>query len=201
MVVNNLPYILAVTDKLTTGSPHFVEMGHSQQSSLPEIQIAKIHDLASRAVKAVGISEGPAHVEIMLTSGGPKMIELGARLGGDCITSHLVPLSTGIDMVKAMIDVSLGLKPDITPLFNKGSAIRYFDIPEGIIKNITGIAKANSIEGVKEVVCTKNIGDKLTDIHCSLDRAGFVIAQSDTCLNAVRICDAAIKTIHIITEN
>ena len=56
---------------------------------------------------------GPAHVEMIVTAQGPKMVELGARMGGDCITTHLVPLSTGIDMVKATIDISLGLYPDI----------------------------------------------------------------------------------------
>ena len=41
------------------------------------------------------------------------MIELGARMGGDCITTHLVPLSTGIDMVKATIQIALGECPSI----------------------------------------------------------------------------------------
>ena len=73
--------ILAVTDKLTTGAPHFVELGHSQPSMLPPDDLEKIEKVAVRAVKAVGIADGPAHVEIMLTSDGPKMIELGARMG------------------------------------------------------------------------------------------------------------------------
>ena len=35
MVLNGKPTVLNVTDKLTTGAPHFVEMGHSQPSRLP----------------------------------------------------------------------------------------------------------------------------------------------------------------------
>jgi biotin carboxylase len=96
MVVNGDPHILQVTDKITTGAPHFVEMGHTQPSRLGKESVASIHDLAIRAIKAVAIKNGPAHVEIILTKDGPKMVELGARMGGDCITTHLVPLSTGV---------------------------------------------------------------------------------------------------------
>lgn len=132
-------HILAITDKLTTGAPYFVEMGHSQPSRLPEKDLLKIRDLTSRAIKAVGIENGPAHVEVMQTKQGPKMIELGARMGGDCITTHLVPLSTGIDMVKATIDIALGIEPDIIPKFSKGSAIRFFKVPCGVIESIEGV--------------------------------------------------------------
>lgn len=197
MVVDGIVHILAVTDKLTTGAPHFVEMGHSQQSQLPEKDILRIRDLAVRAVQAIGIQYGPAHVELMLTAQGPKMIELGARMGGDCITTHLVPLSTGIDMIKATINVALGNKPDITPKFNKGSAIRYFNVSPGEIKKIEGVVDARKINGVKEITFTKNVGDQVTDIHNSLDRVGFVIAQADTPGMAVNICEDAIKTVTI----
>ena len=129
MVVDSVPHVLQVTDKLTTGAPYFVEMGHNQPSMLPIEDVERIKDLACRAVKSVGINCGPSHVEIKLTPNGPKMVELGARMGGDCITTHLVPLSTGVDMIKATIDVSLGLTPNITPSLKKGSAIRFLDAP------------------------------------------------------------------------
>ena len=67
IVLKGKVHILQITDKLTTGAPHFVEMGHSQPSSLLPEQIEDIRDVAEKAVKAVGIENGPAHVEIMLT--------------------------------------------------------------------------------------------------------------------------------------
>lgn len=191
MVVDGEPHVLQVTDKLTTGAPYFVEMGHNQPSMLPENDVERIKDLACRAVKSVGINCGPSHVEIKLTPSGPKMVELGARMGGDCITTHLVPLSTGVDMIKATIDVSLGLTPDIVPTLQKGSAIRFLDAPNGIIKVIEGVEKAQNIDGVQEVSLTKTVGDEVTDIHSSLDRCGFVIAQCDTANEAIKVCEKA----------
>lgn len=198
IVYGGIPHVLQITDKLTTGAPHFVEMGHSQPSRLAQEDQQKIRDLASRAVKAVGIENGPAHVEIMLTKEGPKMVELGARMGGDCITSHLVPLSTGVDMIKATIDISLGQTPDIAPKCQKGAAIRFLDAPVGTITAIEGAEEAKSIEGVREVSFTKQVGDTAGTIGSSTDRAGFVIAQAEDAEQAVSICETAQKIIEII---
>ena len=198
IVTGGEPHVLQVTDKLTTGAPHFVEMGHSQPSRLDAGDLDKIRDLAKRAVLAVGIQNGPAHVEIILTKDGPKMVELGARMGGDCITTHLVPLSTGIDMIEATIKIACGEKPDIEPKWEKGSAIRFLDAPRGTIAAIEGAAEAEKIEGVREISFTKGVGDTVGDIGSSTDRTGFVIAQADTAKNAVDICERARNTTKII---
>lgn len=197
MSVNGHVNVLAITDKMTTGAPHFVEMGHSQPSRLPQSTQNKIKNLAAEAIDAVGITNGPAHVEIMVTPEGPKMIELGARMGGDNITTHLVPLSTGIDMVKATIQVALGETPDLTPKFNKGSAIRYLKVEPGILKEISGIGEAKKLPGVKEIILTKNVGDNVTPVRSSTDRTGYVIAQGDNAENAINICKEAIDQLDI----
>jgi biotin carboxylase len=197
ITLNGEPHVLNVTDKLTTGAPHFVEMGHSQPSRLAAEDLDRIRDLACRAVKAVGIQNGPAHVEIMLTASGPKMVELGARMGGDCITTHLVPLSTGVDMIKATIDVCCGISPQIEKKFDKGSAIRYFSAKNGVIESITGVDEALSIPGVCEISFVKNVGDRVLDIGSSTDRVGFVIAKADSAKEAARVCESALETVKI----
>ncbi len=201
MVTNGEPHVLQITDKLTTGAPHFVEMGHSQPTRQSGENQEKIRNLAVRACKAVGINCGPAHVEMILTENGPKMVELGARMGGDCITTHLVPLSTGIDMVRATIDVACGIEPEITARFSKGAAIRYFNTSAGILKAVDGIEEAQSIPGVQEIAIVKDIGTTITDIGSSVDRVGFIIAQADTAEDAVRICEEAISVIKIEVES
>lgn len=200
MVVDGEVHVLQVTDKITTGAPHFVEIGHTQPSRLGCDNVAKISDLAKRAVKAVGINCGPAHVEIKLTKDGPKMVELGARMGGDCITTHLVPLSTGIDMVRSTIELACGKETNIEPKFVKGSAIRYFKTGRGIIKTIDGIDKAKNIHGVKEITFVKYVGDMVGSVDSSVDRVGFVVAQGNTADEAEAICEKALELITIIVE-
>lgn len=200
IVVRGEAHILQVTDKLTTGAPHFVEMGHSQPSRLPEKALEEIRRVAARAVNAVGIENGPAHVEMMLTESGPRMIELGARMGGDCITTHLVPLSTGIDMTRAAIRLCCGEEPDLTPRQNQGAAIRYFQVPYGRIASIEGTEQAASIPGVQEITFTKQVGDIAGEIGSSTDRIGFVIAQAATAAQAVEACEQAMAAVTIRIE-
>lgn len=193
-------HVLAVTDKLTQGTPYFVEIGHSEQSLLGEENVAKIKDLATRAVKAIGIDNSPAHVEIMLTKDGPKMVELGARMGGGCITTHLVPLSTGIDMIQSVMEMAMGREPDVTPKFDKGSALRHIVDVEGEITGINGLEEARAVPGVTEVTMLKGIGDKVGYFKNGADRIGYVIAQGDNAADAVAICERALKLIEIKTK-
>ena len=197
MVVNGEVNILQITDKITTEAPHFVEMGHTQPSRLPNDVQKAIRCVTVAACKAIGIDKGPAHVEMKVTKRGPVMIELGARMGGDNITTHLVPLSTGIDMVCSTIKVALGEEPDITPSLHCGSAIRYFEVPYGTIKAIENVNEAQRVQGVKQITFTKNVGEESTPIHCSNDRIGFVIAQGETAEDAVKACEVAMNIIRI----
>ncbi len=187
--------VLAVTDKLTTGAPYFVETGHSQPSRLPVADVKRVEKLAKDAVKAVGITMGAAHVEIMVTEKGAYLIELGARMGGDCITTHLVPLSTGINMIKANVNVALGIPPRITPRFNRGAAIRYVLPEKGTIKSIDGAQIAECMSGVKCVEIMKRAGETVSEVRNSNDRLGFVITQGETVDQAVAIADAATSVI------
>ncbi|WP_199413539.1 ATP-grasp domain-containing protein [Coprococcus sp. AF21-14LB] len=194
---NGKCYVISITDKLTTGEPYFVEMGHNEPSLLPIDIQKKIIDITQNAVRAIGIENGPSHTEIKITKEGPKIVEIGARLGGDNITSHLVPLSTGIDLVKACIQVALGEEVSLKPEFNKGAAIRYFQTREGIIKAISGIEKAQKSQGIKQVAIVHGIEEKVDEIRNSVDRVGFVIAQDETVEKAIQDCEIAMEKIVI----
>lgn len=191
-------HVIQITDKLTTGAPYFVEMGHSQPSQLNEDVRKSISEIAIAANKAIGITNGPSHTEIKVTKDGPKIIELGARLGGDCITTHLVPLSTGVDMVENTIRIAIGEKPDLSPKWNKGSAIRYFKTGTGIIKSIKGIKEAENISGVTDISVVHGVGEQIGDIKSSTDRVGFVIAQSEDAKQAIAVVKKAVRAIDIV---
>lgn len=195
MTIHGETTILAVTDKLTTGAPYFVEMGHSQPSQLPEHTVEQIKNLATKAIQAIGIDNSPSHVEIIVTAEGPKLVELGARLGGDCITTYLVPLSTGIDMVEASILLALGQEVCIIPKFQKGAAIRYAKCENGTLQQITGFEDALKDESIQHIEIIKREGDIVTSIHGSGDRIGYVIAQAETASKAIEASTRALSKI------
>lgn len=197
LTVDGECHVIQITDKLTTGAPHFVEMGHSQPTQLGDDTAERIKEVAVAANKAIGIINGPSHTEIIVTDEGPKIVELGARLGGDCITTHLVPLSTGVNMVACCIQIALGEKPDIVPSIGKGAAIRYFRQHAGKVAGIEGILEAEKVNGIIQVSVVHGVGETVTEVTDSASRMGFVIAQDVNATRALKDCEQALEKIRI----
>lgn len=194
---NGKTSIVQITDKKTTGMPYFVEIGHSQPSHYPEETINRIKYVTELAIEAIGIDNAASHTEIKITSEGPKIVEIGARLGGGCITTDLVPLSTGVNMVRASIDLALGNKINIEPTIKAGSAISFFYGEKGTINKISGVEEAQKIAGVKKIVFLKTVGDEVNDLKNGSDRFGYVIVQEEDEEKAIELCKSVKKSINI----
>ena len=191
-------HVLQITDKLTSGAPHFVEIGYNQPSELGADICDRVRDLAIRAVKALGIETGPAHVEIIVTAEGPKIVELGARLGGDCITSHLVYLSTGVDMVKETIKVLCGEKPALHPCYEKGASIRFLTSDRlGVLAGVEGEDDARAVEGIVEVSDIMKPGDCIESIRSSDDRVAYVVSQGKTVTESSASAEEALHKLKV----
>ena len=104
-------------------------------------------------------------------------------------------------MVEASIRIALGEKPDVKPRYNKGSAIRYLKTIKGVISNISGIEKTNVIDGIVQVSVVHGVGEKVGEIKSSIDRVGFVIAQSESAEKAVSLAEQALNLISIEVQS
>ena len=101
--------ILSITDKVTTGAPYFVELEHHQPSLLDDVIQENIKTATIKALNALDIEMGASHSEFKITNQGVVYaIEVGARMGGDFIGSHLVDLSTGYDFLRGVVEIALG---------------------------------------------------------------------------------------------
>ena len=168
-------YILAITDKITTEEPYFVELEHHQPSNLSaEIQ-QKIKEETLKALTALHINYGASHAEFKITADGKVFaIEVGARMGGDFIGSHLVNLSTGYDFVKGVINIALGKfrVPDLHQ--NKCSGVYFLcKETEHLLPVIQNAAN------YKEIVEAEMTDTELHAIQCSADRSGYFIYQAE----------------------
>jgi biotin carboxylase len=109
-------HFLALTQKHTTGAPHFIETGHLEPAPVADVTLQKVKSVVEHALNSLELTDGASHSEIKIDKDGTiKIIEIGGRMGGDCIGSDLVHYSTGIDFVKAVIDVACGKEPDLKP--------------------------------------------------------------------------------------
>ena len=119
--------ILQITEKQTTGAPHFIEIGHREPAELSPDVRAKAEAVVLHALDSLKIRNGASHSEIRIDGGGNVcLIEIGSRMGGDFIGSHLVPATCGFDYVRAVIEIALGqtVRPEVTDTGKKAS-VRY----------------------------------------------------------------------------
>lgn len=171
---NGEHFALQITDKITTGAPHFVELAHHQPSSLPSEMQARIYAITRHALDALGLTDGAAHSEYKITNDGRIVVmEIGGRMGGDFIGSDLVRLSTGYDFLQGVIEVALG-----EPIMPKPRKIAYSGVY--FLSALTPevfpyIVRARNY---KEIVAAEQTDSELRPLTCSADRSGYVIYQS-----------------------
>lgn len=105
-------HFLAITRKFTTGAPHFIETGHVEPAGVSGPVLERVKAVVSHALDTLHVSYGASHAEVKIGPDGRVIIiEIGARMGGDCIGSDLVPLSTGYDYVGMVVDIACGRPP------------------------------------------------------------------------------------------
>lgn len=196
-------HVLQITEKITTKFPYNVELGHLQPANITAKIKNEIGILLKKIAAALRFENCASHTELKISSNGIKIIETSPRLGGDFISSTLVPLSTGINMEDILIDISINAplaNVCYTPVFHKHSGIVYFELPEGIIASITNLNKLNQINEIQEWKFDLKIGDKVNKITSSLNRYGYAIFQSSNSSDLQNQINAIIKD-KIVIEN
>lgn len=108
-------HLLQITLKYTTGAPMYIETGHMEPAPLEENMRQKVQDTVFHALDTLEIRFGASHSELKIDENGNiRLIEIGGRMGGDCIGSHLVPSTTGWDFVGMVVQIALGQAPDLS---------------------------------------------------------------------------------------
>ena len=203
LIDSGVPHAVQVTDKLTSGAPHFYETGHVQPTQLAKEDRDAASELACDAVRAVGLINSAAHVEVMITDEGPKMVELGARVGGDWITSYLIDNSVvGIDMVETMFEMALGNHCDSWRYQDSGvcAATKFIPASKGMVLSVSGIEQALACDGVVHVEPTAEIGRTYDDAEDDSSRFASVVATGKTQQEALEVCDLALSKLKIIVR-
>lgn len=165
---------LQITDKVTTGAPHFVELEHHQPADLTRRQFDEIYDLTKKALDALDVTNGASHSEYKITSDGRiYVMEIGARMGGDFIGSDLVQLSTGYDYLEGVIDVALGNFEE--PVFGEHHFSGVYFLCEETKRLQTIIKEAKS----PQIVRAEITDEALRPVKCSADRSGYLIYKGN----------------------
>ena len=196
IVSKGVPHVLQVTDKLTSGAPHFCEVGHIQPAEMSADLRQAVEEVAKGACRAIGLQNSPAHVEMKLTSNGPKMVEMGARMAGDTISTYLIDASVrGVDMAEAAIRIALGEPLQLADYENSGesAAVRFIGSRPGTLVAVGGVESAKLIPSVINVTVTGQKGKTYEEARSNTDRLGFVVAKGKSKAEALAHCDEAMR--------
>lgn len=167
---------LALTKKYTTEAPHFIETGHVEPADVPGEVLENVKKVVEHALDTLMIKNGASHSEIKIDELGTiKIIEIGGRMGGDCIGSDLVQISTGYDFVNMVIDVACGIEPSFEKVCEPKRAEIRFIFEQDDLDDLEKIRKERpeSIYRISEIEPIE-AGHRVTD---SSTRYGYYIIR------------------------
>jgi biotin carboxylase len=116
--------IIGVTKKHLGALPHFVEIGHDFPAPISPILRQRVVRIATRAITAVGLARGPAHVELRVTPETEIIIEVNPRLAGGSIP-NLIRHAIGVDPVLAVLASARGGRSNLAPAKQAYGSLRF----------------------------------------------------------------------------
>lgn len=181
IVYNGEITITGVADRIIDFPPNFVELGHNMPSALSQEMINDAINVMKQGIHALGITIGAAKGDIKVTKNGAMIGELAARLSGGFMSAYTYPLSSGVDLMKAAIEVALGQEPgNLEPIFNRVAIERAVICKPGIVKNISGLEEALKVPGIEGIFLNIKEGDLVVMPRSNVEKSGNIIASGNT---------------------
>lgn len=192
-------------DRKQAYAPYFIEDGHTIPSALPPAQQAEVVAAAERAIRALGLGWGVAKGDIILTDRGPLVFEMAARTSGGRFCADMVPLATGVQILKPLIQMAVGDPVDLRdlePSAARGAAQRFFLPPPGRLRALSGVDAARRAPGIYDLRLDEHVGPGFTIpplLHHAA-RIGHVIASGSDRAEAVMNAERAVALVRFDVE-
>lgn len=176
-VDNGVVHVLAVMQKDMTKPPYYAELGHAIPSGLnPELE-TKVKTCVYRAICALEINHGSVNMDLLITNeGNVHIVDIGARMGGNLIGSHIIPTGTGIDymgnMIRAAVGDTTNWEAEWQPI---PIATKLLALTPGKVKKLPNFDEIAMLYDV-QIEHHIHVGDTITPYRTNLDGCGYVVA-------------------------
>ena len=203
------PTLLTLSDRLRPPGVGFgVGWIHRYPSQLSPTRLKSVSELAVDAVRALGLRDGIAFPQLLVTEAGEVLVvEVAARIPAGQM-ADLVRLGTGIDLVEIALAQAIG-KPVsdamLEPRFRRPIAIRFLTaspgiLPLGKVVRVTGLERVRAAPGVLQADLYIQIGETIHPVQVDADRRGYVIATADNANSALDLAQQATHQLHVTVE-
>ena len=187
-------------------APYFIEDGINFPSILPERTQAAVLELVDRTIAALGIDFGAAKGDIIIHDGVPHIIEMASRTSGGWFGAGSIPVATGVNPLKPLLQMCMGEQPDLdalNPTQTLGCAQRYW-IPKrsAVFQSATGFEEVRNLPGVKMFnAFFPATGTHLEKARHHAQRYAQVICIGKDRNEAIGNAEAAIRAIQVELHN
>jgi biotin carboxylase len=207
VVAGGVPHLVSLSDRLRPPGPGFgVGWIHLFPSGLDPALLARAEATAIEAVVALGLKEGIAFPQLLVTSDDVFVVEVAARIAAGQM-ADLVHFGLGVDLVEiALLQATLRkVTPELwLPKFEQPLAIRFFTaqpgvLPVGRIVAIDGLEDVRKSRGVVKAELYMRLGETIAPARVDAHRRGYVIATADDPRQALELADhaAARLVVHV----
>jgi biotin carboxylase len=188
---------LAIFDKPDPlDGPFFEETIYVTPSRLPEATQQAVTGCAAQAALALGLSDGPVHVELRINDAGPWLIELAARsIGGLC--SRTLSFGTGMSLEEIILRHALGWPIASLERERPAAGVMMIPIPRGgILDEVRGLEAARAVAGIEDVTISIPKGHSIVPLPEGSRYLGFIFSRAATPAEA----EAALRRAHALLE-
>ncbi len=191
--------VLALFDKPEPmEGPYFAETMLVTPSRLhPEI-LEEVETVTARAVRALGLREGPIHAELRVDGNRVAIIEVAARsIGGLCGRSLHFGL-LGATLVNLLLRHALGMHTN-TRREDIASGVLMIPVPSaGTLQAVNGLGAARAVPRITEIAVTIPLGTYVIPLPDGARYLGFLFAKADTPLEVETSLVAARNELEIV---
>jgi biotin carboxylase len=174
--------VLAVFDKPDPlDGPFFEETIYVTPSRHPTAILTEIESIAAQAAAALGLREGPVHVELRIGAGSAvTILELAARsIGGLC--ARALRFGAGVSLEEVIIRHALGI--GLSGLTREPQASGVMMLPiraAGVLDHVSGQQRALAVEGVVGLDISIASGRSVVPLPEGDRYLGFIFARGTT---------------------
>jgi biotin carboxylase len=193
-----------ITDRIfdyTTGFP--IEKGLINPTCLKDFEKQKCYELAESISRKLRINIGAAKFDMIYTRDGPRVIEMTTRLSGGFDCQYLVPAATGMNLLSAAIDTSMGRDINPRDIVKKSSKVAVSGSvwPEpGTVVKIEGVDAAQALPTTEHVFMRTKVGDIIENYENCADRTAIIICSDESEPGAKSALNKALNLIRIETK-
>lgn len=189
-------HVLGVMKKKMTSPPYYAELGHQIPSEFDKDFEEKIKNAVKTAIRVLGVTFGAVNMDLLITREKKiHIIDVGARMGGNLIGSHIIFAGTGIDYLGNLIKATLGdpvnfeVESKPQPIVTRILALtpgKILDLP-----NFDDIEKKFAVSIEHHLA----VGETINEYHTNLDGCGYIVAVANDINEATLHAENALKEI------